>query len=161
MMGDPFDEIRRQQERINELLGPSYRIQEEILRSYAPIRELTESLRSVTDSLVVNGITEDVFRSIAKIGRLDLADFDSVGALTAASRDIAAATEASWRTSQVTAAAPSSVASDTAASYCTSPITTWAPRAVSARAVAAPMPEAPPVMNAMRPAKSLFIADRW
>lgn len=93
-MGDPFDEIRRQQERINELLGPSYRIQEEILRSYAPIRELTESLRSVTDSLVVNGITEDVFRSIAKIGRLDLADFGSVGALTAASRDIAAATEA-------------------------------------------------------------------
>ncbi len=94
MIGDPFDEIRRQQERINELLDPSYRIQEEILRSYAPIRDLTESLRSVTDTLVVKGIAEDFLRSMATIGQVDLADYGSIGALTAESRDISAATEA-------------------------------------------------------------------
>lgn len=44
-MGDPFDEIRRQQERINELLGPSRRMQEDILRSYAPIRQMELSLQ--------------------------------------------------------------------------------------------------------------------
>ncbi len=86
-MYDPLGELRRQQERINELLGPSRRIQEEILRSYAPIRQLEDALRAVTDGLVAKGVSEDMLRSMEKIGRVELADFSHIASFTAMQRD--------------------------------------------------------------------------
>lgn len=86
-MRTPFDEIRRQQERINELLGPSRRLQEEILRSYTPIQELERSLRAVTDGLVAKGVSEDFLRSMEMIGRVELQDFSHVADLIAMQRD--------------------------------------------------------------------------
>ena len=103
-MSDLFDEIRRQQERINELLGPSRRIQEEILRSYAPIRQLEEALRSVTDSLVAKGVSEDMLRSMEKIGRVDLADFSHIASFTAMQRDTLKISDAKTFTPVKTAA---------------------------------------------------------
>lgn len=93
-MDDPFDEIRRQQERLNELLRPSRQIQEEILRSYAPIQQLSESLRAVTDGLVAKGVPVELLRSMKGIGKSELADFACMGALTSAQRELTSLTEA-------------------------------------------------------------------
>jgi hypothetical protein len=94
MTDDFLKELRRQQEWINKILEPSRRMQEEILRSLAPVKQLEESLRMVTDSLVSKGVTGDILRSMEKIGGVELADFASIAALTAAERDLAGVTDA-------------------------------------------------------------------
>lgn len=93
-MSDPFDEIRRQQERLNDFLGPSRRAQEEILRVYAPMLELEGQMRAVTDSLVLKGVAEDVLRAWKMIGQTELADFRHVESLLAAHRDALKVAEA-------------------------------------------------------------------
>lgn len=94
MTDDVLKDLRRQQERINDFLQPSRRMQEEILRSLAPVMQIKESLRMVTDNLASMGVTWDILRSMEKIGRVELADFSSIAALTAKERDLAGVTDA-------------------------------------------------------------------
>lgn len=94
MTDDVLKELRRQQEWINDFLEPSRRMQEEILRSLAPVMQIKDSLRMVTDNLASMGVTGDILRSMEKIGRVELADYSSIAALSAAERDLAGVTDA-------------------------------------------------------------------
>lgn len=100
MTDDVLKELRRQQERINEILEPSRRLQDEIRRSIAPVWELEEALGRATERFRAMGAPDDLLHSMARIGPSDLADFRTITALTASNREFAEISEAIRRQSQ-------------------------------------------------------------
>lgn len=96
MMDAVLDEFRRQQERIDEILGPSRRMYEECLRPLASIGLLEDQFKEIAGRATLDGPVhvQEVLRSMAKIGQADLADYSSIIALTTTAREFSAVTEA-------------------------------------------------------------------